>query len=95
MCGAQGEEGRAKEGGERVLSSLVGAFGVPCSVRPRRLPLSQAYPGGRLSVGAVFPECRTIPGDTRGGDGCCHHPLDVALRVPPGGPERAARRSSV
>jgi hypothetical protein len=82
---------RAREGGECVLSSLVGAFGVPCGERPRLLPRSRAYPGRRLPVGAISADSCTGPGDTRGGDGRSHHPLDVAL-CNCGGPDLDARR---
>ena len=93
-CAARKEKG-AKEGdAARVLFTLVVALGVPCGERPRRLPLSQAYSGGPLPVGAVSPDGRTGPGSARGDDGCGHHPLDVALRVS-GGPDGAVHRSYV
>jgi hypothetical protein len=71
----------------------VGAFGVPRGERLRRLPPPRAYPGGRLTLGAVPLDGRPGPSGASGGSGRGHHPLDVAPRTP-GGLDRGAHRSA-
>jgi hypothetical protein len=73
------ESSREGANGERVLSPLVAAFGVPGAQRLSDLSPARGYPGGRLSMGSLSFDSHPGPVGARSDGGRCYGTLDASL----------------